>query len=217
MTDALTLFEDRVAIVMRVRNLPQTEAKRAAYEIILVEFLNRTHPNTDPNRCALCGNRESPGCDSVADRRRRSPHVAALGLLLGMACVPAGGGNRSARGDGDRGAMTRLVQKERWKPRRKAKPPAASARASVDQARTDEWIRDRLVDWRESCLHCRRSIVVGQVWTVISNGEVSARFHQRCHDEWRVQQEVAAGRALGLDRNRCAQQDPDAVCASGPQ
>jgi hypothetical protein len=38
-----------------VRNQPQAEAERAAFDIVLVEFLNATHPDTDPNRCAWCG------------------------------------------------------------------------------------------------------------------------------------------------------------------
>jgi hypothetical protein len=48
------LFEERVAHVMRLRNLPQVEAKRAAYEIVLAEFLNRTYPDTPSDRCAWC-------------------------------------------------------------------------------------------------------------------------------------------------------------------
>jgi hypothetical protein len=54
-------FEDRTIVVQRVRNLPQAEAERAAFDIVLVEFLNATHPNTDPNRCAACGRPETPG------------------------------------------------------------------------------------------------------------------------------------------------------------
>ena len=49
-----------VSTVMRVRGLPRLEAERVAYEIILVERLNATHPNTDPNRCAWCGKAETP-------------------------------------------------------------------------------------------------------------------------------------------------------------
>jgi hypothetical protein len=37
------------------------------------------------------------------------------------------------------------------------------------------------------------------MWIVVSNGEVTARFHQDCHGAWLAQQEVAARRALGLD------------------
>jgi hypothetical protein len=101
--------------------------------------------------------------------------------------------------------MITLVQKipvpERGKRRRKAKPQAASTRArmSADQARIDKWIRDRLIDWRDSCWRCRRPITFGQTWAVISNGEVTARFHQLCYAEWLAQQEVAARRALGME------------------
>jgi hypothetical protein len=52
-------FEATVARVKRIRGLSCPEAERAAYEILLVEFLNRTHPDTDPNRCAWCGKPET--------------------------------------------------------------------------------------------------------------------------------------------------------------
>jgi hypothetical protein len=68
-----------------------------------------------------------------------------------------------------------------------------------DQARVAKWIADRLIDWPStSCLHCRKPIIAGQPWIPVSNGEVTARFHQDCHSEWLEQQEVAARRALGL-------------------
>jgi hypothetical protein len=54
------IFERHVATVMRVRNLPRLEAERAAFDIVLVERLNATHPDTDPNRCAWCGRAETP-------------------------------------------------------------------------------------------------------------------------------------------------------------
>ena len=56
----LRKFEDRTIVVQRVRNLPQAEAERVAFDIVLVEFLNATHPDTDPNRCACCGRAETP-------------------------------------------------------------------------------------------------------------------------------------------------------------
>jgi hypothetical protein len=52
-------FEDRTIVVQRVRNLPHAEAERAAFDIVVVEFLNATHPDTDPNRCAWCGKPEA--------------------------------------------------------------------------------------------------------------------------------------------------------------
>jgi hypothetical protein len=35
------------------------EAERAAFDNLLVEQLNATHPDTDPNRCAHCGRLET--------------------------------------------------------------------------------------------------------------------------------------------------------------
>jgi hypothetical protein len=89
-----------------------------------------------------------------------------------------------------------------------AKTRAACARIDQaertrrEQALTDKWIRDRLVDWRDSCWRCRRPIVPGQLWTAVSNGETVVHFHRPCHAEWLVPQQVAARRALGLNRNR---------------
>jgi hypothetical protein len=54
------LFERYVATVMHMRGLPRPEAERVAYEIVLVEFLNATHPNIDPNCCAHCRCPETP-------------------------------------------------------------------------------------------------------------------------------------------------------------
>jgi hypothetical protein len=81
----------------------------------------------------------------------------------------------------------------------KAAKPDIVAHLQAERGRINHWIADQLIDWPPShCLHCRKPIIVGQAWTVISNGEVSARFHQGCHDEWLEQQEVAARRAMGL-------------------
>jgi hypothetical protein len=39
---------------MSLRNLPRVEAERVAFQIILVEFLNRTYPDTPSDRRAWC-------------------------------------------------------------------------------------------------------------------------------------------------------------------
>jgi hypothetical protein len=54
------LFENHVANTMRVRGLPPPEADRAAFQMVLVEFLNAAHPNTPSDRCAWCGRPETP-------------------------------------------------------------------------------------------------------------------------------------------------------------
>jgi hypothetical protein len=53
-------FQEKTELVERVRGLPRPEAERAAFDIVLAEFLNRTHPDTDPNRCAYCRRLETP-------------------------------------------------------------------------------------------------------------------------------------------------------------
>jgi hypothetical protein len=54
-------FESAVARIMRLRGLPRPEAERAAYEIVLIERLNATHPDTPSDRCAMCRKLEEPG------------------------------------------------------------------------------------------------------------------------------------------------------------
>ena len=55
------IFERRVATVMRVRNLLRGEAEQAAFDIVLIEFLDAAHPDTPSDRCAHCGKLEEPG------------------------------------------------------------------------------------------------------------------------------------------------------------
>jgi hypothetical protein len=52
-------FEAAVARVVWIRGLSHLQAERAAYEIVLVERLNATHPDTPPNRCAHCSRLEA--------------------------------------------------------------------------------------------------------------------------------------------------------------
>ena len=49
-----------IETVMSTRGLLRLEAGPIAYENLLVELLNETHPDTDPNRCAHCGGLETP-------------------------------------------------------------------------------------------------------------------------------------------------------------
>ena len=85
---------------------------------------------------------------------------------------------------------------------RGAKPDIV-AHLQTERRRINHWIADKLIDWPPShCLGCRKPVIVGQLWTTVSNGEVSARFHQKCHGDWLAQQEVAARRAMGLGRSQ---------------
>lgn len=61
---------------------PRSDASRIAFENLVTERLNATHPNTDPNRCAHCGGPETsaatlkpigwapamPGCMTIVGR-----------------------------------------------------------------------------------------------------------------------------------------------------
>jgi hypothetical protein len=48
-------FETAILNLMRIRNLPRPEAEKAAYQKILVDFLNDTMPaGCDPNSCLWC-------------------------------------------------------------------------------------------------------------------------------------------------------------------
>ena len=53
-------FEDSVAAVLRVRNIPRVEAERVAFVNTVTAFLDANRPNTDPTRCAHCGLSERP-------------------------------------------------------------------------------------------------------------------------------------------------------------
>jgi hypothetical protein len=53
-------LENTVETVVRMRGLPPAEARKDAYRGLVVEYLNETHPNTDPTRCAYCGKVETP-------------------------------------------------------------------------------------------------------------------------------------------------------------
>ena len=95
---------------------------------------------------------------------------------------------------------------------------ARVARARIDQAHINKWVTSRIISWPpDNCFCCKRPIVYGAKWVELVNDNERARFHFDCAPAWRAEQEALAPRAMGLDRNRCAQQDPDGVCARVPQ
>jgi hypothetical protein len=59
-------FEEKTDLVERVRRLPRPEAERAAFDIILVEFLKRTHPDTAAPCAANPRRRTRPCCRSAS-------------------------------------------------------------------------------------------------------------------------------------------------------
>jgi hypothetical protein len=87
------LFEEKIDLVERLRGLSRPDAKRAGFDIVLTEFLNRTHPSTDPSRCAHCSQSDATllpfgaglhhvwlhdRCWEAWRERRRTEAIAAL-------------------------------------------------------------------------------------------------------------------------------------------
>jgi hypothetical protein len=115
----------------------------------------------------------------------------------------------------------KIRMSERWKGRQALRPKAVVALASTpiapmpppspisaaepltaaDRARIARWVAAQIVNRPpDNCFHCKRPIVYGAKWTELVNYNDRARFHSDCAPAWRAQQEVAARRAMGLDR-----------------
>ena len=92
-------FEDESIVVQRARDMPPEQAKAEAFRHIVIEYLNETHPNTDPRVCAHCGGRDLPLTPTLPfgvgnrhawlDQRCRDPWAerrrkAAIATLAGM-------------------------------------------------------------------------------------------------------------------------------------
>jgi hypothetical protein len=63
----------------------------------------------------------------------------------------------------------------------------------------NHWVADTLIDWpQDSCLQCRKRILVGQPWIDVTNGDARARFHRECEPAWRADREMLARKTIGL-------------------
>jgi hypothetical protein len=72
-------------------------------------------------------------------------------------------------------------------------------RLQTERGRINRQIAEYLIEWQDSCLQCRKPVRPGEPWAVVSNGDVTARFHRDCHVEWRQEQEKLARKALGFE------------------
>jgi hypothetical protein len=101
------IFAEKIATIVKVRGLEPPDAKREAFQQVVIEYANETHSNTDPRLCAWCGR---PGlripllphgvdgrcvwlhdqCHPLWTARRRAEVVAALAK---MGIVEPGGRN----------------------------------------------------------------------------------------------------------------------------
>jgi hypothetical protein len=53
------VLTEKTDAITTIRGLSRPDAEREAFQHVLMEFLNATHPNTDPIRCAYCGKPET--------------------------------------------------------------------------------------------------------------------------------------------------------------
>jgi hypothetical protein len=114
----------------------------------------------------------------------------------------------------------KLREAERWKGRRKPQPqapapialmpspPSTKPLAAADRARIARWMASRIVSWPpDNCFCCKRPIIFGAKWTELVNDNDRARFHFDCAPMWKLQQQTAARRALGLVKERRTHDD----------
>jgi hypothetical protein len=54
------IFAEKIEIIVTIRDLSQASAEAEAFRHVVVEYLNETHPNTDPRVCAHCAGPDLP-------------------------------------------------------------------------------------------------------------------------------------------------------------
>ena len=54
------VLAEKVETIMQPRGLTRPDAKCEAFQPVPIEYLNETHPNSDPTRCAHRGRAETP-------------------------------------------------------------------------------------------------------------------------------------------------------------
>jgi hypothetical protein len=73
------------------------------------------------------------------------------------------------------------------------------SRLQMERRMINHWVADTLIDWpQDSCLKCRKRILVGQDWIDVTNGDARARFHRECEPVWRAEREALARKTIGL-------------------
>ena len=54
------LLSEKIETIVKVRDLPRPDAEAEAFRHIVIEYLNETHPKTDPGVCAHCRGPDLP-------------------------------------------------------------------------------------------------------------------------------------------------------------
>jgi hypothetical protein len=69
----------------------------------------------------------------------------------------------------------------------------------MERRMINHWVADTLIDWpQDSCLWCRKRVLVGQAWIDVTNGDARARFYRECEPAWRADRETLARKTIGL-------------------
>ena len=85
------LLAEKIETIVKMRGLPRPDAEAEAFRHIVIEYLNETHPATDPRVCAHCRGPDLPLTPILAVWGRRSSYVASSALSR-----PMGRGRRMA-------------------------------------------------------------------------------------------------------------------------
>ena len=73
------------------------------------------------------------------------------------------------------------------------------SRLQMERRMINHWVAGTLIDWpQDSCLKCRKRLLVGQDWIDVTNGDARARFHRECEPVWRAEREALARKTIGL-------------------
>jgi hypothetical protein len=67
--------------------------------------------------------------------------------------------------------------------------------------RLDQFLRSRIVEYRDRCFACRLPVLIGDPFLDHPNtdGSAYARFHEPCFAKWRAEMETLGRKVLGID------------------
>jgi hypothetical protein len=159
------LLAEKIDTIVKMRGLSRLDAEADAFRHVVIDYLNETHPKTDPRVCAHCRGPDLP-LTLTCRWGRRSSYVAAQRLLGAVARAASRQGRRRACPPGRCEAMTgrKIRESERWRGRRKPPEPSLKPLAvalapsppsipvpepltAADRARIARWVASRIVSW----------------------------------------------------------------------
>ena len=117
------LLAEKIETIVKMRGLPRPDAEAEAFRHIVIEYLNETHPNTDPRVCAHCRGPDLPLTPILAVWGRQSSCVASSALPRPMGRALAG--------------PRRSRRSPRWGSRSRHRDDAGRTRAASDARRVE--------------------------------------------------------------------------------